>query len=266
MHPCVLVDTETVKQADAVGFRQIRLRTATCTVSGVPGTAAAPIAVGKTDLGVRPAVGNKEVPIRRARRRGLIAGPVVAGVIDTIRECGPIGLSPGKHFVASRKTSVFGVLPVVVARIGIVIQTGHDLAFFGEAGELIQIIALMREFHRIAMEMGQILRDHFAFEVVPGAFADAVARIDGGLAGSRLRAQVGVPCFIAGAYGSGERLAMRVSAGESAEIAAVTNGFTGHEKAHHRRRLDAARIFTGSLRLGKEQSAGEQDCAGEYEH
>ena len=53
----ILVNRETVKQALAVGFRQIRLSTAARSVSGVPGTAAAAIAVGKTDLGVGSAIG-----------------------------------------------------------------------------------------------------------------------------------------------------------------------------------------------------------------
>ena len=54
----ILVNRKTVKQADAVGFRQIRLRTSARSVSGIPGTAAASIAIGKTDLGVRPAIGS----------------------------------------------------------------------------------------------------------------------------------------------------------------------------------------------------------------
>ena len=88
----ILVSCETVEQADAVGFRQIRLGTTAGSVSGVPGTAAAAIAVGKTDLGVRPAIGSIQVSVRRSRGRALVAGPVIAGVIDTIGECGAIGL------------------------------------------------------------------------------------------------------------------------------------------------------------------------------
>src|ERR1700722_11430242 len=99
----VLVHRETVIQADAVGFRQIRLRTAASSVSGVPGTAAAAIAIWKTDLGVRPAIGGIQVSVRRSRSRALIAGPVIAGVIGTVGERGAIGLSTGEHFVASRK-------------------------------------------------------------------------------------------------------------------------------------------------------------------
>jgi hypothetical protein len=50
---------------------------------------------------------------------------------------------------------------------------------------LIQIVSLMRQFH-------QILRNHFAFEVIPETFADSVARVHCRLPGPRLRAQVSV--------------------------------------------------------------------------
>ena len=233
------------------------LGTTAGSVSGVPGTAAAAIAVGKTDLGVRPAIGSIQVSVRRPRGRALVAGPVIAGMIDTIGERGAIGLSTGEHFVASRKPGGFGVIPVVVAWIGIVIQTRHDLAFFRQPGELIQIISLMRQFHRIAVQVREILRDHFALEVVPGTFADAVARVHCRLPGPRLRAQVSVPGAISCAYGRCEHLAMCVSAGQSAEISAVADGFARHEKIHHRRRLLAPRILPGPLDL-RQQEAGRQ--------
>src|SRR5579864_7957340 len=149
----ILVNRETVKQALAVGFRQIRLGTAARSVSGVPGTAAAAIAVWKTDLGVGPAIGSIQVSVRRSRSWALVAGPVIASVIETVGERGAIGLTTGEHFVPSRKAGGFGVIPVVVAWIGIVVQTRHDLAFFRQAGELIQIISLVRQFHRIAVQM-----------------------------------------------------------------------------------------------------------------
>src|SRR5580692_400414 len=206
-----LVNRETVKQALAVGFRQIRLGTAARSVSGVPGTAAAAIAVGKTDLGVGPAIGGIQISVRRPGSWALVAGPVIAGVIETIGERSAIGLSTGEHFVSGRKPGGFDVIPVIVAWIGIVIQTWHDLAFFRQPGELIQIISLMRQFHRIAVQVREIPRDHFAFEVVPGTFADAVTRVHCRLAGSRLCTQVSVPGAVTGAYGRCESLAMCVS-------------------------------------------------------
>ena len=109
--------------------------------------------------------------------------------------------------------------------------------------------------------MRQILRDHFAPEVVPGAFADAVARVHCRLAGPRLRAQIGVPGAITGAYGRCERLAMGIGAGQSAEIAAVADGHARHEKIHHRRRLFAPRIFPGPLGLCQQQAGRQRNDA-----
>src|SRR5258705_214924 len=233
----VLVDRETVDKAYAVRFRQIHLGTAARSVSGVPGTAAAAIAIRKTDLRVEPAIGGIEVAVGSARGWTLVARPVVAGVILGIGECGAIGLSTGEHFVSSREASGFCVIPVVVAWIGIVIQTRDDLAFVRQPGELIQIISLMCQFHRIAVQLREILRDHLAFEVVPGTGADAVAGVHGRLAGPRLRAQVRMPSAISGADGSCQCLAMCVSAMQSAEIAAVAYLSPRPEKIHHRLRL-----------------------------
>src|SRR5205823_13746821 len=109
--------------------------------------------------------------------------------------------------------------------------------------------------------MRQILRDHVAPEVVPGALADAVARVHGRLAGPRLRAQIGVPAALTGAYGRGERLAKRIGAGQSAEIAAVADGYARHEKIHHGRRLFAPWILAGSLGLSQQQAGRQRNDA-----
>ena len=65
------------------------------------------------------------------------------------------------------------------------------------------------------------------------------------LAGPGLCAQVGVPGAIARAGSVRELLAVRVGAGQPAEIAAVADEVAGHEKTHHRRSLRAKRIFAG---------------------
>src|SRR3989440_10755522 len=93
----ILVRCEAVKKALAVGFRQIRLGAAARSVGGVPGTVAAAIAVGKTDLGVEPAIGSIQVDARLSGIRALVAGPVIAGVILALGESGAIGLSAGEH-------------------------------------------------------------------------------------------------------------------------------------------------------------------------
>src|SRR5712671_6115260 len=106
----ILVNCETVEQSDAVRVRQIRLGTAARSVSGVPGTAAAAIAVGKTDLSVGSAISSIQVSVRRSRSRALVTNPVITGVIETIGERGAIGLSTGEHFVPSRKPGGFDVI------------------------------------------------------------------------------------------------------------------------------------------------------------
>ena len=101
----ILVNRKTVEQAYAVRFRQVRLGTAARSVSGIPGTAAAAIAVRKTDLGIEPAIGGIEVAVGSARSWALVASPVVAGVILDIGESRPIGLTTGEHFVPTRAVS-----------------------------------------------------------------------------------------------------------------------------------------------------------------
>src|SRR4029453_11992976 len=103
----ILVDRETVEQAYAVRFRQIRLGTAARSVSGIPGTAAAAIAVRKTDLRVEPAIGGIEVAVGSARSWALVAGPVVAGVILNIGESRPLGLRTVRLFCRTTKAVVF---------------------------------------------------------------------------------------------------------------------------------------------------------------
>ena len=125
----ILVRCEAVEEALAVGFGQIRLGAAARSVRGVPGTVAAAIAVGKTDLGVEPAIGSIQVAAGLSGIRALVAGPVIAGVILAIGESGAIGLSAGEHFMPAGEPGVLGVFPVAVARIFVVVQTGHDLAF-----------------------------------------------------------------------------------------------------------------------------------------
>jgi hypothetical protein len=58
---------------------------------------------------------------------------------------------------------------------------------------------------------------------------------------------------------------MCVSASQSAEIAAVADGFARHEKIHHRRRLHAARIFARPLDLSEQQAAREHNRARKHQ-
>ena len=62
--------------------------------------------------------------------------------------------------------------------------------------------------------------------------ADAVAGIDGGRPGVRLRAEIGLPGAPARSNRRGERLAVRVGACEPAQVAALAGAGAGNEKAH----------------------------------
>ena len=118
-------------------------------------------------------------------------------------------------------------------------------------GLLEEIAAALRLDQRVTVKLAEVLGNDRVLRlaelgvgiVVPGAGADAVARIDGGLAGAGLRAEVGAPGVIARADGSGQRLAMRVGSGEAAEIAAFAKADAGDEEGHcaGRRRATADR-------------------------
>src|SRR4029453_16107017 len=71
--------------------------------------------------------------------------------------------------------------------------------------------------------------NHLASRVVPGAVADPIARIHGARS---LRAQVGVPHGSAPSRRRRQLLAVRVRAGETTIVGAITFADTGDEKAH----------------------------------
>src|SRR6476660_3156873 len=93
----ILIRGEAVEEALAVGFWQIRLGAAARAVRGVPGTVATAIAIGKTDLGVEPAIGSIQIAASPSGVLALVARPVVAGVILSIGERPAIGLRAGEH-------------------------------------------------------------------------------------------------------------------------------------------------------------------------
>src|SRR5205823_11680592 len=77
----ILINREAVEQPLAVRHRQIRLGAAARAVRGIPGTAAAAVAIRKTDLGVEAAIGRIEVAAASPAARGWprVARPVATG-------------------------------------------------------------------------------------------------------------------------------------------------------------------------------------------
>src|SRR5690606_29278756 len=79
------------------------------------------------------------------------------------------------------------------------------------------------------VELLERLRDHHAGLIVPGAGADAVARVD------RVRAEVGAPGLVARADGRRQPLTGGVCPVEAAQVSAVlAAAFAGDEEAHRR--------------------------------
>src|SRR5262245_13704272 len=110
--------------------------------------------------------------------------------------------------------------------------------------------------------MREILRDHLTLCIVPGAGADAVTSVDGGLTGTRLGAELGAPGLASRACRGRQRLAMRIRSREPAEIGAMAHARTGDEEGHRRalrRRLRQCVERTGKKRKGGERSEFQPD-------
>jgi hypothetical protein len=120
----------------------------------------------------------------------------------------------------------------------------HDLAFFGERELLEQVAAALCFDQRVAVQLGLVLRDKAAFGVVPGAVANAIACVNRRLTGMGLGTQVGAPRAVAAAGGRGQCGAVRVGAGQTAQIPASADAHARHEESH-----GAGRRLTPALGL-----------------
>src|SRR4051812_9648944 len=191
---------ETVEQPRAAGRDQIRLTAATAGVRRVPRAVAAALLVRMAQLCGALAV----------------ARPVVARVIAAIRVSAAVGLRTGQNVVLIRR-----------------IAYAVDRRVFLRQRELLaERVAQPCLVDRVAMELGQVLRDALAATVVPRAAADPVARAH---RARSLRAQVRVPRRRATAGGGRERLAVRIGAGDATEIGAVTFPRARDEEGHRLR-------------------------------
>src|SRR3954467_9582716 len=155
-----------------------------------------------------------------ARGAGRAARPVVTRVIGAGVVGAPVPLRAGENLVLDRRRVADAVnqLPVLVAR-----------------RLLEQVAAALRLHQRIAVQLAEVRRDDGVLRrpqlrerpVEPRPLADAIARVDGGLPGARLRAQVRVPRFAARADSRRELLAVRVGAREAAKVAALADADAG---------------------------------------
>ena len=114
----------------------------------------------------------------------------------------------------------------------------HPAAFFVKAGFLVDLA--------VEMQVIDTLCDQISFCVVPGATADAVARIDYLAAVQGGGAEVGAPGAIAGTGRSGQRLTVLVRAREAAEVGALAGAYASDEKAHFGRGLLCRLLCVGN--------------------
>ncbi len=121
-----------------------------------------------------------------------------------------------------------------VVAVGRIAAAVHDFALLVERVLLAELVV-------VAVQVGDVLCDHDAFRVVPGAATDAVAGVDGGLAVGGGRAEVGAPGAIAEAGGVGEHLAVAVRAREPSERGTIAGADAGDEEARARRLRERGR-------------------------
>src|ERR671935_2840774 len=105
-------------------------------------------------------------------------------------------------------------------RVDRVAAPADRLAFLGQSRLLVHIVGL-------GVEIVHALRHDRALGVLPWALADTIARVDTGGAARLGRAEIGAPVGVGGAGGSGQRLAVRVGAGKSAEVGAIALAHAG---------------------------------------
>src|SRR5690349_17942118 len=104
----------------------------------------------------------------------------------------------------------------------------NDLSVLIACGLFEQIAAALRLDQRVSVKFAKVRRNDGVLRrpqlrerpVEPGPGADAVTRVDGGLSGTRLRAEVRVPGVAARADSRRKRLAMRVGARQPAKVSA----------------------------------------------
>jgi hypothetical protein len=114
-----------------------------------------------------------------------------------------------------------------------------DVRLVADAVHLFALLVQRRRLADVVTVRVQILdvgRDQCAARVEPRSAADAVARVHDTVRPLRARAQVRAPGRITAARCRGQRLAMCIGTGETAEIGAVALPDARDEKAHRLRR------------------------------
>src|ERR1700719_421243 len=159
------------------------------------------------------------------RRTSGAAGPVVARVVGVIVVSAAVPLRSRKNVVLNRWRIADAV---------------NDLSMLVACGLLEQIAAALRLNQSIAVKLAQIRRDDGVLRrpqlgerpVEPRSGANTITRVDGGLSGTSLGAEIGVPGVTARADSRRECLAVRVGARKSTKVSAFAHADAGDEKGH----------------------------------
>src|SRR5580704_6552924 len=129
----------------------------------------------------------------------------------------------------------------------------NDLSMLVACGLFEQIAAALRLDERVSVKFGKVCRNDGVLRrpqlrerpVEPRPGADTVTRVDGGLSGTSLSAEIGAPGVTAPTDSRRKRLAVRVGARKSAKVSAFTETDAGDEKGHSSR---SRRRATGGRR------------------
>src|SRR5262245_65095022 len=190
-----------------------------------------------------PCIAGRARAVVVTQHRGALvsAGPVVAGHVPEA--------SARRHRGAVEPRA--GQDVVMVRLLGAILDR---LAALVDGRVLVDVVAGR-------VQVLDVPRDAHALGVVPGALADAVARMDDTLVAEldALRAQVGTPVALAGSRRRGELLAVGVRAGEPAEIAALAGIRAGQEERHL---LRAAVLLCLAACASQQRQRARRGCQG----
>jgi hypothetical protein len=115
-------------------------------------------------------------------------------------------------------------------RVGGIARAVPHLSLFIQRRLLEEITAETGFFQRISVQVRKIPRNG-GFRVIPRTLPDAITGIDGRLIAASLRAEIGVPGMISRSDRGGQRLAVGVGSGQSAEIAPFADSSAGYKES-----------------------------------
>ena len=145
---------------------------------------------------------------------GGVAGPVAAGC----------DFGPADHRAAVRVRARQDVVDV-----GRVARPVHHLALLGEGVGLSDVVAIAL---RVSVQLVDVASDEDTLDVVPGAAANPIARVDGRGGPGRGLAQIRAPRAASRTGRLCQRLTVFVGAREAAQVRAIAETDAGDEKAH----------------------------------